>query len=114
MTKLYIALLYLFVHFLQPEFNLHVQGLVKGSKAISREGRERQAKLREEVENRVIEDAVKKYAEILNSRDNGMAITIESHVQAALMEVFAERSQLVTKSGGGSSTVFLAEPKQVS
>ncbi|KAL4542001.1 hypothetical protein Ndes2526B_g06490 [Nannochloris sp. 'desiccata'] len=82
-----------------PEFNLHVQELVKKSKAIKREGPQRQIKLREELEDRVIEDAINKYWEILNSRDKGMAIKIESHVQAALMEVFVEHSR--QESGAG-------------
>lgn len=82
-----------------PEYNLHVQELVKKSKAIKREGPQRQIKLREELEDRVIEDAINKYWEILNSRDKGMAIKIESHVQAALMEVFVEHSR--QESGAG-------------
>ncbi|KAH7619510.1 hypothetical protein NADE_006347 [Nannochloris sp. 'desiccata'] len=93
------AFLYVHVIFLQPEYNLHVQELVKKSKAIKREGPQRQIKLREELEDRVIEDAINKYWEILNSRDKGMAIKIESHVQAALMEVFVEHSR--QESGAG-------------
>jgi hypothetical protein len=44
---------------------------------------------------------MKKYYEILNSRDQGMALKIESHVQAALVEVLEEHSKQQQQHGGG-------------
>jgi hypothetical protein len=81
------------VTFLQPEFNKHVQELVANSEAIQREGPRRQLKLREELEDQVVNEANMKFFDILNSRDNGMAVIIEAHVQAALMDVLAEHSR---------------------
>jgi hypothetical protein len=78
---------------MQPEFNKHVQELVAKSNAIKAEGARRQTKLREELEDVVINEAIVKFWEILNSRDQGMATTIESHVQAALMDVLDEYSR---------------------
>lgn len=72
-----------------------MQELVASSKAIrgNYQGPQRQAKLKDELEDRVADEALEKFWELLCSREDGMAITIEAHAQAALEKVLAEHSE---------------------
>ena len=71
-----------------------MQNLVANSKALSGkyQGTQRQAKLKDELEDRVTDEALDKFWQLLCSKEEGgMAMTMEAHVQAALEKVLGDQ-----------------------